>query len=109
MKSPRHKKRSTPYMSRNEKNPMIAYNIFPESVAPTDTTATIYMGKEGQIGIKLQPEGGHFKVRKTSRRASTRRLNVPKEIVPMIPMGTHEISLRPVGFLLVVEITSQST
>ena len=106
MKSPRHQKRVTPYMSRNEKNPMIAYIIFPEDVAPTDMTATFYTGKEGQIGIKLLPEGGHFKVKKTSSRASTRRLNIPKEMVEMIPMGTHEISLRPVGSLLVVEFTS---
>ena len=104
MKSPRHKKRSTPYMSRNAKNPMIAYIIFPADVAPTDMTATFYTGKEGQIGIKLLPDGGQFKVKKTSARSSTRRLNFPKEIVPMIPMGTHEISLRPVGSLLVVEI-----
>lgn len=95
-------------MSRNEKNPMIAYIIFPEDVAPTDMTATFYTGKEGQIGIKLLPDGGQFKVKKTSTRASTRRLNIPKEMVEMIPMGTHEINLRPVGSLLVVEFTPQS-
>lgn len=108
MSSPRHQKRATPYLSRNAKYPHIAYIILPHSVAPVDMTAMIYRGSTGKVGIQLMAEGGEFIVRKSSSRASTRRLNFPKWIADMFPVGTHEVSLKPVGSLLVVEFTQPS-
>jgi hypothetical protein len=105
MKSPMHRKRETPYLSRSAQHPSIAYIILPQSIAPVDMTAMIFQGN-GKLGIQLLPDGGEFIVRRSSKRASTRRLNIPKGMADMFPVGTHDISLRPVGSLLVVEITS---
>ena len=107
MKSPMHRKRETPYLSRSAKHPSIAYIILPHSIAPNDMTAMIFQGG-GKMGIQLLAEGGEFIIKRSSRRASTRRLNIPKGMADMFPVGTHDISLRPVGSLLVVEITPQS-
>lgn len=105
MKSPMHRKRETPYLSRSAQHPSIAYIILPQSIAPVDMTAMIFQGG-GKLGIQLLPDGGEFIVRRSSKRASTRRLNIPKGMADMFPVGTHDISLRQVGSLLVVEITS---
>jgi len=109
MKSPMHRKRETPYLSRSAQHPSIAYIILPHSVAPVDMTAMVYIGNNGTMAIQLLADGGQFIVRRSSRRASTRRLNIPKGMADMFPVGTHDISLSPVGSLLVVEITPQST
>lgn len=108
MKSPMHRKRETPYLSRSAQHPSIAYIILPQSIAPVDMTAMVYIGKTGTMAIQLLAEGGEFIVRRSSKRASTRRLNIPKSMAGRFPVGTHDISLRPVGSLLVIEITPQS-
>jgi hypothetical protein len=90
-------------MSRSRKHPRIAYIMVPESMAPVDMTANIYMGKDGKIGIELKASGGEYAVNKSSFGSKTRRINLPISMVALIPYGIHDIEFERVGKLLVFD------
>jgi hypothetical protein len=90
-------------MSRNRKHPRIAYVMVPESMAPVDMTANIYMGKDGRIGIDLKISGGEYAVNKSSFGSKTRRINLPRSMADAIPFGIHDIEFERVGKLLVFD------
>ena len=90
-------------LARSKKNPRIAYLILPADVIDRDCTAMIYKDNRCRIGIKFMDHGGEFVVRRCSSRAYKRRINIPKEMVDIVPFGLHDHPVVWVGDLLVVD------
>lgn len=97
---PQKPRRDIPCISRNAGNPDSAYMMFPGMMA-THWAANIYHDGGHKIAVEFRIDGD-YAVRQTSATAFTVRINVPKKLVPLIPIGLHNI--RPVsdpeGFLV---------
>jgi len=95
-------------VTRNAKHPRIAYVIIPPEVIDRDATAMIYKDNRGRIGIKFMDRGGEFVVRRCSSRAHKRRVNIPKEMVDMVPFGLRDHPIIWSGDLLVIDLAGQT-
>lgn len=93
-------------VSRSAKNPRIAYVIVSAEIIDHDATAMIYKDNRGRIGIKFMDMGGEFVVRRCSSRAHRRRVNIPKEMVDMVPFGLRDHPVVWSSDLLVINLAS---
>lgn len=82
-------RRDTPCISRSHRHPDNAYMMFPGMMA-THWSANIYHDGGHKIAVEFRVDGD-FAVRQTSATAFTVRINIPKKLVPLIPMGLHNM------------------
>ncbi len=93
-------RRSNPCISRSARNPDNAYMMFPGMMA-THWSANIYHDGGHKIAVEFRVDGD-FAVRQTSASAFTVRINMPKKLVPLIPLGLHDMQIEqdPEGFMV---------
>lgn len=89
--SARLKRRDRACMSRSPARPDAAYVMLPRDMVEEDRVS-IYASKDGRIAFEFRVDG-EYAVRPTSRTSYTMRITIPKPLVPLIPMGLHDVDL----------------
>lgn len=88
-------RRSVPCVSRNRKNPDIAYVMMPVEMAKGERVS-VYHDGGSRIALEFGIDGD-FVVRRASHRSYSVRVTIPKKIAHVIPFGLRDVSLQPNG------------